>query len=326
MTYDANKQFTSLVLIGFGRIAEVLYGPYINKHYKEVHICEPNTTRHELIRSILPNAQIFSDLKQLEPASDSKSFAFNLVPGPSHEDISNKLLEKGWNVFTEKPAATSANTWNSMVKNAEEKGLVLLSAPITAYMPDVQKIKNQLNINAIGDLSEVHLTFFAGGPARGGFIDESRKWFFGEESCVIRDLGPYAISTLIHLLGEPVDFFWKRNTFCPSIAIKPSGSIIPKFGAAAVGIGRWQDSIVTVSLAYRPTIENVEANMMITGNLGSIQCELDDQPINGIHQDTKASLAFMLIERGLSDRTFWLQHTKEVASTLAILELGPGLS
>ena len=223
--------------------------------------------------------------------------------------------------LTEKPAAKSSVGWNKIVIRAKMKNLIIVSAPVTPYMPNVQKLKKFIDSGNIGEISEIHLNFFSGGPARRGYIDDSRKWFFGKESCVIRDLAPYLISTILHLLGKPSNFIWKRNNLKPLIDVRPEGFIKPVYGNAAIGIGNLEKALLTVSVAYRAKVNNVNAKLFIASTSGNFECDLDEQPNNGLHSEIKTSLVFDLIGNSIKNENFWTQHVNEVKETLAIIEL-----
>ena len=118
----------------------------------------------------------------------------------------------------------------------------------------------------------------AAGPARRGYIDADRAWFFGADSCVIRDLAPYAVAPMVRLLGRPDRFTW----YCTASACRyrsDPGTVTPVHGNAAIGIGQWGDVIGRVEVAYRPWAGTVEASMTAYGSTGSLRSELDDPPL-----------------------------------------------
>ncbi len=200
--------FGQVALIGFGRIAEVLYAPYVRQRFASVAVCEPNPERHVAIRSLLPGANVVGSLEELGSAPDSGCVALNLVPAPSHAETTRKLLRQSWHVFSEKPAASSPDEWRSLLGEASRVNRVFVSAPVTPYLPAVERLQRAVRERALGEIGEIHATFFAAGPARRGYVDESRRWFFGPDSCVVRDLAPYPVSALVRVAGVPSEFNW----------------------------------------------------------------------------------------------------------------------
>ena len=309
---------TALAIIGFGRIAEVLYAPHLSSYNSGiVYICEPNSERYKRIKDFFPSAKIIDNVNMLPSCKDSTSIAFNLLPGPEHQILNNELICKGWNIFTEKPAALSKYEWTQIVQQATLLERVIVSAPVTCYMLEIDKIILALSNNIIGEICEVHAQFFGGGPARKGFIDESRKWFFEKNSCVIRDLGPYLVSTTVRIFNPFEEFIWHRNMVRPEIDVKPKGIVIPDYGIAACGLGRIGNIIVNLSVAYRSYMGRVDSRMKIVGTKGEIDIDLDEQKENTSSQ--KVAVTFDLIFKCMENNSFWREHTNQVGETLSII-------
>lgn len=311
-------KISALAILGFGRIAEVLYAPHLpNYSSGTVYICEPNSERYNRIKDFFPFAKIIDNVNMLPSCQDSSSIAFNLLPGPDHQALNTELIHKGWNIFTEKPAAVSKHEWTKIVELANRLGRVIVSAPVTCYMPEVDKIILDLYNNVIGDISEVHAQFFGGGPARKGFVDESRKWFFEKDSCVIRDLGPYLVSTTVRIFNPFDEFIWYRNMVRPEINVRPRGIVIPYYGIAACGLGKIGNTVINLSIAYRSYMKKVESRIKIVGTKGEIELELDEQKENTSKQ--KVDVTFDLIFKCMNNNNFWREHTNQVGETLNII-------
>ncbi|WP_317985215.1 Gfo/Idh/MocA family oxidoreductase [Micromonospora craniellae] len=308
-----------LVLVGYGRIAEVLYGPELVSIQDRVTVVELSADRRAAAARALPEAALLNALDDLPPAAGD-AVALNLVPGPRHAAVTERLLSLGHHVLSEKPAAPTAGRWLELVALAERSGRALAAAPVTAYFPGVETLVKQVRAGGIGVPGEVHGAFLAAGPARRGYIDASRAWFFGAESCVIRDLGPYVVAPMVRLLGRPDQFAWHRNGVRLPVPVRPVGAVIPVYGNAAVGVGRWGDVIGRIEVAYRPWLPRVEASMTAVGSTGELSFDLDDPPLPDRPGREKANGAFDLMRRVMADPVFRAAHVADVATTLEIID------
>lgn len=319
----AGGPLRELLVVGFGRIAEILYAPALAGRDVALAVVEPDPERRAAARDALPEANLVTDLAIAPPAQRYLAGALNLTPGPAHAALTQRLLAQGWHVFSEKPAAGSVAQWRDLAGQAATADLALVSAPVTAFLPEVEAIVEQVSGGAIGQPCEAHTTFIGAGPARRGYIDQSRTWFFGPESSVIHDLGPYALSPLVRLFGAPTSFTWHRNAVRPAVPVRPSGSVVPAFGGAAIGVGRWGPIVCSVQVAYRPFANAVEARLDVVGTQGQLTCELDDPPALGRPGSRKAEIALELLQRAIADGQFRAWHTAQVATELDLICQAP---
>ncbi|WP_327000934.1 Gfo/Idh/MocA family oxidoreductase [Dactylosporangium sp. NBC_01737] len=307
------------VLVGYGRIAEVLYGPELVAAQEALTVVEPSEERRAAAARLLPKATLLDSLDAL-PRAEGDAVALNLVPGPRHAEVTRRLLDLHHHVFSEKPAAPTPAQWTDLAALAQRSGRVLVAAPVTAYFSGVEALLDRVRDGGIGVTGEVHGVFTAAGPARRGYIDADRAWFFGADSCVIRDLAPYAVAPMVRLLGRPDRFTWYRNGVRLPVPVRPEGTVTPVHGNAAIGIGQWGDVIGRVEVAYRPWAGTVEASMTAYGSTGSLRCDLDDPPLPDRPGREKATGAFDLMRRALTDAAFRARHVEDVTTALEIID------
>ena len=74
------------------------------------------------------------------------------TPTKTHCDIAKKIMEKGINVFVEKPLAFSSKECEEMTDVAEKKNVILTSGYIERFNPAVQEVKRLIDCNKYGDL------------------------------------------------------------------------------------------------------------------------------------------------------------------------------
>ena len=74
------------------------------------------------------------------------------TPTKTHSTIAKKIMEKGINVFVEKPLAFSSKECEEMTNVAEKKKVILTSGYIERFNPAVQEVKRLIDCNKYGDL------------------------------------------------------------------------------------------------------------------------------------------------------------------------------
>ena len=74
------------------------------------------------------------------------------VPTTFHHEVVMQALEYGKHVLVEKPIAFTSEEAESMIKAAEEKGLKLATGHVERFNPAVQKAKELIDNDVIGDI------------------------------------------------------------------------------------------------------------------------------------------------------------------------------
>lgn len=308
-----------IAVVGFGRIAELLYAPHLSTLAADrLLVVEPNPERRDVASRLLPGAQPLASVGDIPAPGADQAVALNLLPGPTHADVTEQLLRTGWHVFSEKPPAPSPRRWHELTALADRTGRALAAAPVWPYDSTIEAVRRQLAAGAIGTLAEVHGQYLAAGPARRGYIDSDRRWFFGPDSCVVRDLAPYLLAVLVHLLGAPDQLRWTRNGVREPIPVRPSGSIIPAYPSAALGVGAWGDALGLIQVAYRPADPEVRANIELVGTRGTLHFPADPQGERGPAKQ-KAAHALRLVDRVATDPLFRTTHTAHVSQWLSLV-------
>jgi predicted dehydrogenase len=121
------------------------------------------------------------------------------TPHPFHHENALQALNAGKHVLVEKPFAMNAAQTREVVELAEQKGLVVLEAMWTRYLPHMVRIRELLAANALGEIRTLivdHLQDLPkdpkhriNDPALGGGA--------------LLDLGIYPVSYAFDVLGVP---------------------------------------------------------------------------------------------------------------------------
>jgi len=147
----------------------------------------------------------------------------NLTVPAAHFEVSQKALEAGKHVYSEKPFVLSVEEGQDLAALAAEKGLRVGSAPDTFLGGAHQLARHLIDSGAIGKVTSG--TCFVQSPGM-EMWHPNPDFFFKPGGGPVLDLGPYYLSNLVQLLG-PV----KRVTAMSSSG-SPERTITsqPRFG------------------------------------------------------------------------------------------------
>ncbi len=212
-----NKVF-KIGLIGCGHIAETYFRAekYFNniKIIKCADINEKASKRCALnfgIKSVTVN-ELLKD-KEVE-------IILNLTIPKAHYQISKKALINGKHVYSEKPLAINLNDGKKLLKISKKKKLYLGNAPDTFLGGGIQKSKELVEKNIIGNVKLGNAVFAF--PGIESYHPNPEPWFSKKEGGPVIDMGPYYITALVNLLGP---------------AKKVTGTIIQGQKYRTIGIG-----------------------------------------------------------------------------------------
>lgn len=169
----------------------------------------------------LPEARLFAVASRTQAKADAFARKFN-VPhayGNYHDILDNKnidiiyvstphtlhcdntlmCLDQGFAVLCEKPLAVNSTEVKKMLSKAREKGVLLIEAMWTAFLPSIKIVKKTISDGIIGDVEMIRADF--------GFKAESdpeKRWFnraLGGGSLL--DVGIYPAYLSMEILGRP---------------------------------------------------------------------------------------------------------------------------
>lgn len=130
---------------------------------------------------------------------------------PLHEEHAVRALSAGKHVLLEKPFAMNALSAEAIFRCADEHGVIVMEAMWSRYLPHLQKLHMLLADGAIGEVRAVSIdisqslstdpTNRLNDPTAGGGA--------------LYDLGPYALSLMTDIVGEPKEI---------TVAARPAAS------------------------------------------------------------------------------------------------------
>jgi predicted dehydrogenase len=122
----------------------------------------------------------------------------NLTTPGSHVEVGLAALEAGKHVWAEKPLALDRQTGRKLLDRAREKGLRVASAPDTVLGAGLQTARRAIDEGRIGQPNTALALFQVPGPES---WHPAPEFLFQAGGGPLLDMGPYYLTTLVHLLG-----------------------------------------------------------------------------------------------------------------------------
>jgi predicted dehydrogenase len=152
-------------------------------------LCERDAQRADAFRARMPGVTIESDFDQLllDPSLDAVVIA---TPPVTHYSLCKRALQAGKHVLVEKPMAKTAAQARELKELAEQRGLVIMPGHTFLYSPAVNKVRDLINEDAVGEVY---------------FVTSSRMNLGNyQPDGVVCDLAPHDLSILLHWLDRPI--------------------------------------------------------------------------------------------------------------------------
>jgi predicted dehydrogenase len=180
----------NIAVVGYGYWGPNLVRNVMASSAMELHaLCERDPQRADAFRSRVPGVTIASDFDELllDPSLDAVVIA---TPPQTHYSLCKRALQAGKHVLVEKPMAKTAAQARELKDLAEQRGLVLMPGHTFLYSPPVNKVRDLINENAVGEVY---------------FVTSSRMNLGNyQPDGVVCDLAPHDLSILMHWLDSPV--------------------------------------------------------------------------------------------------------------------------
>ena len=122
----------------------------------------------------------------------------NLTVPNAHFTVGHAALTAGKHVFSEKPLATSVEDGRRLVREAEQRGLLLGCAPDTFLGGGGRLARRMVDAGRIGRVLAGSAVLMSHGMEH---WHPDPTFFFKPGGGPILDMGPYYLSTLVNLLG-----------------------------------------------------------------------------------------------------------------------------
>jgi predicted dehydrogenase len=122
----------------------------------------------------------------------------NLTIPAVHAEVASKALAAGKHVWSEKPISVDLASGRALLEQADTAGLLVGVAPDTVLGPGVQTARRAIARGDIGEPLSAQTIMQYIGP---DIFHPSPEFLFAKGAGPLFDMGPYYVTTLIHVFG-----------------------------------------------------------------------------------------------------------------------------
>jgi predicted dehydrogenase len=123
----------------------------------------------------------------------------NLTIPVAHAEISSKAIAAGKHVWSEKPISVDRASGRELLAQAEAAGVLVGVAPDTVLGPGVQTALRAIAHGDIGEPLSAQTVMQYVGP---DIFHPSPEFLFAKGAGPVFDIGPYYLTTLVHVFGS----------------------------------------------------------------------------------------------------------------------------
>ena len=235
MTMSKTKKYKA-ALIGCGGIfrwcRSIAY-PALADRVEIVAVCDILPGRAAKAREVFPKAEAYTDYREVLKRDDL-DFVDICTPNYLHAEIAIAALERGLNVFCEKPDAVSPELALAMKAAAEKAGKVLMVMRNNRFAEISSYAKSFIEQGRMGEIYAGRCAWQRrrGIPGKGGWFTTKAQSGGGP----LIDLGVHMIDLAIWLMGNPRPVAVSGATFNKFAGNEgPADSVNAQFGDAKSG-------------------------------------------------------------------------------------------
>jgi predicted dehydrogenase len=186
----ANTAPLRVAVVGYGYWGPNLVRNVIERPELELAaLCERDPERAAAFSARTPGTPVHHELDALL-ADTTIDAVLVATPPRTHHAVVRAALEADKHVLVEKPLATTSADARDLIEIADERGLVLMPGHTFVYSPPVNKVRQLIQDDVVGEVY---------------FVTSSRMNLGKYQSDgVILDLAPHDLSILLYWLGDRV--------------------------------------------------------------------------------------------------------------------------
>ncbi|OGW57494.1 MAG: oxidoreductase [Nitrospirae bacterium RIFCSPLOW2_12_42_9] len=181
------KEDIKIAVIGSG-----YWGKNLVRNFYELQVlqtvCDTDTNRLKQMMKDYPGINTTTSFNEVLKDEDIKALAI-ATPASTHYELVKAALQKGKDVFVEKPLALTVKEGDELVKIARKLERVLMVGHILQYHPAAIKLKEMIDHGELGKIQYIYSNRLNIGKLR---TEENILWSFA----------PHDISLILMLLGE----------------------------------------------------------------------------------------------------------------------------
>ncbi|MGW2093954.1 Gfo/Idh/MocA family protein [Promicromonospora sukumoe] len=187
-------------------------------------------------------------------ARDDIDVVVNLTVPAVHAEVGHRILAAGKHVWSEKPLALDAEAAPVLLADAEARGLRVACAPDTVLGAGIQTALRAIARGDIGEPLTATTMFHVPGPES---WHPSPDFLFALGGGPLFDMGPYYVTTLVHVFGSATRVQAVASTSRPTRTIGSgprAGEVfpveVPTHFAALVEFGEGRSAQSTFSFQH----------------------------------------------------------------------------
>ena len=187
-----------VAIIGYGRSGRDIHVGLLKQLpdlYEIVAIVDEDAGRREMIRKET-DAEVCADYKELFDRTDL-DFVINASYSKDHGPISIDLMEHGFNVLSEKPAANGTEQFAKILEASEKTGRFYYVFQQYRFSPSFIKIKDVIASGVLGRILQITANY-------DGF---GRRWDWQTVQAMqggsLFNTGPHPVDQTLDLMGFP---------------------------------------------------------------------------------------------------------------------------
>ena len=181
-------------MIRIGIIGYGYWGPNLVRNFMNVegctvsHICDLDIKKLEIAKKKYPSINTTNSIDQVFENSEIDAIVI-ATPVSTHYDLALKALESNKHILVEKPLTNNIEQAQILGKKANDKNKILMIDHTYLYTPAIQKIKELIDSNSLGEIQ---------------YIDSTRinLGLFQTDVNVMWDLAVHDIAICCYLLNE----------------------------------------------------------------------------------------------------------------------------
>lgn len=259
-------------IIGFGGLGKVHFGNMkelceIHKDVKLTAICDVDETRFTTnVATNLGDDNSSLDLSAYNLYTDAEEmfekeeldFVVTAVPTYLHDTIAVMAMEKGINVFSEKPMAITLERGKKMLETARKNNVKLMIGQCVRYFPEYQALKDMIDSGKYGKVIKAEFNRISPTPDWGW-----QNWYMdGEKSGgAVLDLHVHDLDFINFVFGKPQSLY---SIATNEVSLHDSITTSFDYGdKAVVAVGDWghEKRDYPFSPSYRVRFENATVEM-----------------------------------------------------------------
>ena len=180
-------------VVGFG-----YWGPNLVRNVDRlgdaelVAACDVNEKNLAKLADLYPHVRTTTSLATLLSDFDLDAVVV-ATSAPSHFAIASQVIAAGKHCFVEKPLTLTSADAETLVRAADERGVVLMVGHLMEYHSAINWIKEYIASGELGDVLYLYMQRLNLGKVR---TEENAFW----------SLAPHDVSIVLYLLGETPDY------------------------------------------------------------------------------------------------------------------------